>query len=152
MLFSDAGKVIRFSESNVRQMGRTARGVRGIKLSPGQKVISLIIVESGAMVLTATTNGFGKRTAVEDYPAQARGGQGVISIQTNERNGAVIGAVLVNDEDEIMLISNQGTLVRTPVEGVSIIGRNTQGVRLVTLNEGEQLAGIESMMEYNNGE
>ncbi|MFQ5659197.1 MAG: DNA gyrase subunit A [Gammaproteobacteria bacterium] len=152
MLFSDAGKVIRFHESDVRQMGRTARGVRGIRLAPGQKVISLIIVKARTAVLTATANGYGKRTTVDDYPVQTRGGQGVISIQTNERNGKVVGAEIVNDTEEIMLISDQGTLIRTPVKGVSVVGRNTQGVRLVTLNEDEHLAGLERVMEYKDDE
>jgi DNA gyrase subunit A len=130
MLFSDAGKAIRFKESNVRAMGRTACGVRGIRLAPGQKVIALIIVDEGS-VLTATENGYGKRTLVSDYPSHGRGGQGVISIQGSERNGDVVGAVLVEDEDEIMLISNGGTLVRTRINEISTMGRNTQGVRLI---------------------
>ena len=152
MLFSDAGKVIRFHESDVREMGRTARGVRGIRMGAEQQVISLIIVESGSNVLTATENGFGKRTVIDDYPLQSRSGQGVISIQTNDRNGKVVGAVSVADDDEIMLISDQGTLIRMPVADVSVMGRNTQGVKLVTLNDSEQLASLERMLEINNGE
>ena len=152
MLFSDAGKVIRFREEDVRQMGRTARGVRGIRLGRGQRVISLSIVEPDTTVLTVTANGFGKRTSINDYRAQARGGQGVISIQTNQRNGAVVGATMVNEHDEIMLISDHGTLIRTPVQGISVVGRNTQGVRIVKLNEGEKLAGLERMVEYYNDE
>jgi DNA gyrase subunit A len=147
MLFSDAGKVIRFAESDVRPMGRTARGVRGIRLGDGQRVISLIIAEPGTSVLTATENGFGKRTPVDEHPLQSRGGQGVISIQTSERNGKVVGAVAVHDNDEIMLITTQGTLIRTDVEGVSSMGRNTQGVRLVSVGEGEKLAGVERIVE-----
>jgi len=152
MLFSNTGKVIRFKESNVRSMGRTAKGVRGIRLAAEQQVISLIIVEAGTMVLTATANGYGKRTLIDDYPVQARGGQGVISIQTNERNGNVVGAVMVNDDDEIMLISNQGKLIRTPAKDVSNMSRNTQGVILVNVNEGEQLASLERIVEYKNDE
>jgi len=152
MLFSDNGKVVRFKESNVRSMGRTARGVRGIRLDTGQRVMSLIIVEANTAVLTATGNGYGKRTSVDDYPVQARGGKGVISIQTNDRNGRVIGAVMVNDDDEIMLISDQATLIRTPVRDVSSMSRNTQGVRLVTLKEGEQLVGLEGIPEYKDEE
>ncbi|MEX2524575.1 MAG: DNA gyrase subunit A [Gammaproteobacteria bacterium] len=152
MLFSDAGKSVRFRESNVRVMGRTARGVRGIRLGPEQKVISLIILEEGASILTATWHGYGKRTRVDDYPVQTRGGQGVISIQTTERNGAVVGATLVRDEDEIMLISNHGTLIRTPVRDVSVMGRNTQGVRLVSLGEDEKLAGVERIVEYGDND
>ena len=152
MLFSDAGKVIRFSEANVRAMGRTARGVRGIRLAEGQKVISLIIAEQDARVLTATENGFGKRTAMEDYPSQSRGGQGVIAIQCDERNGKAVGAVTVNEDDEIMLISNQGTLIRTPVSEVSVVGRNTKGVTLVSLGDGERLASLERIVEYKEDE
>ncbi|HEC18462.1 MAG TPA: DNA gyrase subunit A [Gammaproteobacteria bacterium] len=146
MLFSSAGKAIRFNESNVRPMGRTAGGVRGIKLAGEAKVISLIIADEGC-VLTATENGYGKRTAVDQYPSHGRGGQGVISIQAGERNGAVVGAVLVSDDDEIMLITNGGTLVRTRVAEISVLGRNTQGVRLIKLSNGEKLVGIERVAE-----
>ncbi|HEY7839994.1 MAG TPA: DNA gyrase C-terminal beta-propeller domain-containing protein, partial [Gammaproteobacteria bacterium] len=152
MMFSDTGKVIRFKESDVRPMGRTARGVRGIRLGEKQRVISLLKVAPFTTVLTATVNGYGKRTPVEDYPVQGRGGQGVISIQTSDRNGLVVGAVIVKDEDEIMLISNGGTLIRTAVTGVSVMSRNTQGVRLVSLNEGETLAGLETIVENGDEE
>jgi len=152
MLFSDAGKVIRFKESDVRAVGRTARGVRGIRLGAGEKVISLIIVENGKTVLTATENGYGKRTAIEDYSVQARGGKGVISIQIDERNGKAVGAELVDDDDEIMLISDQGTLIRSPAKDVSVVGRNTKGVRLVMLNDNERLAGLERIVEYKEDE
>ncbi len=152
MLFSDAGKAVRFHESEVRAMGRTARGVRGIKLGEGQRVISLIIAEPDCTVLTATENGFGKRTPIEDYVVKGRGGVGVISIQTTDRNGKVVGAVAVKEDNEIMLISNHGTLIRTPAEQVSVVGRNTQGVRLVSLSEGESLASLERIVEYGNGE
>ena len=150
MLFSDAGKVVRFRESGVRPMGRTARGVRGIKLGPDDKVISLIIVKEGMAVLTATENGYGKRTSLEDYRLTSRGVQGVMSIQTNERNGRVIGALMVDEDDEIMLISDQGTLIRLPVSDVSVIGRATMGVTLVNLNEGETLAGLERIIDYGD--
>jgi DNA gyrase subunit A len=146
MLFSDAGKAIRFHENDVRPMGRTACGVRGIRLGAGQKVIALIIVDEGS-VLTATEHGYGKRTLTADYPVHGRGGQGVISIQGSQRNGAVVGAVLVNEEDEIMLISNGGTLVRTHVKEISIMGRNTQGVRLINLQGAEKLVGVECVVE-----
>jgi len=149
MLFSNSGKSIRFSEENVRPMGRTAAGVRGMKLAAGQKVISLIIVQDG-MVLSATENGFGKRTLIDDFPTHGRGGQGVIAIQTSERNGAVVGAVLVNNEDEIMLISNGGTLVRTRVSEISTVGRNAQGVRLINLSKGEQLVGLDRIVELED--
>ena len=150
MLFSDAGKAVRFPESHVRAVGRTARGMRGIRLQEDQKVISLIIVDdSSQTILTATENGYGKRTASEDYPQRSRGGSGVISIQVSERNGAVVAAVVVDSDDEIMLISNQGTLIRTPVSDISVFGRNTQGVRLFNLNESEHLAGLERIIEYS---
>jgi len=154
MLFSDAGKAVRFNEVKVRAMGRTARGIRGIRLSSGQKAISLIIVEKNNTILTSTENGYGKRTPVDDYVVKGRGGVGVISIQTTERNGRVVGAVAVDDDDEIMLISNQGKLIRTSVNDVSVMGRNTQGVRLVSLNGDESLASLERIVEYKetNGE
>ena len=151
MLFTDAGKVIRFSETDVRQMGRTACGVRGIKLKPGQHVISMIIA-SDSPVLTATVNGYGKRTRSEDYPVYGRGGQGVIAIQVTERNGPVIGAVPADDNDEVMLISGGGTLVRTRVNEISIMGRNTQGVTLISLGPDERLVGIERIVEDHDEE
>jgi DNA gyrase subunit A len=151
MLFSDAGKVVRFPESHVRSMGRTAKGVRGIRLTKGQNAISLIIVKgTDTTVLTATQNGYGKRTDIEDYPQKSRGGVGVISIQATKRNGPVVSAVAVENDDEIMLISDQGTLIRTPVKDISVFGRNTQGVRLVNLSELEQLASIEPIIEYSD--
>jgi DNA gyrase subunit A len=150
MLFATNGKAIRFHEDDVRPMGRTARGVRGIRVGEDQRVISLLIVEPDTTVLTATQHGYGKRTPIEDYPLQGRGGQGVISIQCSERNGKAVGAVLVKDDNEIMLISDGGTLIRTAVAGISVMGRNTQGVRLVSLNDGESLAGLETIEE--NGE
>jgi DNA gyrase subunit A len=146
MLFSNAGKVIRFREADVRAMGRTASGVRGIKLQSRQQVISLIIA-SDSPVLTATENGYGKRTLADDYPVYGRGGQGVIAIQVTERNGSVVGAVPADDTDEVMLISGGGTLVRTRVNEISVMGRNTQGVRLIALDPGEQLVGIERIIE-----
>jgi len=146
MLFTDAGKVIRFAEKDVRPMGRTACGVRGIRLGSGQHVISMIIA-SDSPVLTATANGYGKRTLADDYPVYGRGGQGVIAIQVNERNGPVVGAVPADDADEVMLISNGGTLVRTRVNEISIMGRNTQGVRLISLTDGETLVGVERVID-----
>jgi DNA gyrase subunit A len=142
MLFTNEGKVVRFPESKVRCMGRQAAGVRGVKLQAGQKVVSLIVSREGE-ILTATENGYGKRTSLDEYRLSGRGGQGVISIQVNERNGHVVGALQVNQEDEVMLISNKGTLVRVPVAEISVIGRNTQGVRLIQLGEGEALVSLE---------
>ena len=146
LLFTDAGKVIRFSEEDVRPMGRVSRGVRGVRLQPGQKVISLIVAAEGD-VLTATVNGYGKRTPISDYPCHGRGGQGVISIQTTERNGSVVGAVLAADGDEIMLVTDGGTLVRTRVAEVSVMSRNTQGVKLISLSEDEKLVALECVAE-----
>jgi DNA gyrase subunit A len=145
LLFSSGGKAIRFSEADVRPMGRNSVGVRGIKLTKEQKVISLIIATEGD-ILTATENGYGKRTSVADYPRHGRGGQGVISIQTTARNGEVTGAELVGAEDEVMLITTSGTLVRTRVDEISIMGRNTQGVKLISLGDGEKLSGIERIV------
>jgi DNA gyrase subunit A len=146
MLVSSGGKAIRFAESEVRPMGREAAGVRGIKLGEGQEVIALIVVgqgESRGCVLTASASGYGKRTPVEDFPVHGRGGQGVIAMQTSDRNGETVAALQVLSGQEIMLISSTGTLVRTGVDEVSQLGRNTQGVRLIRLSEGERLVGIE---------
>ena len=145
MLLSNAGKAIRFSETDVREMGRTAAGVRGMRLAADQCVISMIMIEDEGSILTATEHGFGKRTAAAEYPVKGRGGQGVISIQTNERNGKVIGAVQVGDDDEMMLITNHGTLVRIAVSDISEMGRNTQGVRLIRLTNKEKLAEVEKI-------
>ncbi len=146
MLFSSGGKSIRFKEKQVRSMGRTARGVRGISLPRGQRVISMIISPQD-FVLTATENGFGKRTPVVEYRPQGRGGQGNIAIQTSERNGSLVAAVPTNGEDEIMLITNGGTLVRTRASEVSVMGRNTQGVTLIRLAKNEKLVGLEPIVE-----
>ena len=141
LLVASHGKAIRFKESDVRPMGRGAAGVRGIKLPEGHEVIGLEIVDEG-LLLTATENGYGKRTAVDDFPVQGRGGQGVIAIQTTDRNGNTVGAVRVADEDEVMLISSNGTLIRTGVDDISIMGRNTQGVRLIRVESGQRLVGL----------
>jgi len=147
MLFSDAGKVIRFHENLVRPMGRTARGVRGIRLAPDQSVVSLVVAKPNGCILTATVLGFGKRTALEEYRITGRGGQGVISIQVNERNGKVIRAVQVEEQDEALLITDQGTLVRFKISELSIIGRNTQGVRLMSLSASEQVVGMQAIQD-----
>ena len=147
MLMSNAGKAVRFAEENVRAMGRTARGVRGIKMQEDQKVVSLIIPEEGGTVLTASENGFGKRTAVTEFPTKGRGTQGVIGMVISERNGALVGAVQVQENNEIMLISDQGTLVRTRVSEVSTLGRNTQGVTLIKVQEGERLVGVAPILD-----
>ena len=150
ILVSTSGKTIRFKEADVRAMGRTARGVRGIKMAAECRMISLIIPDDDTQILTVSETGYGKRTNIKDYPIYGRGGQGVIGMQTSERNGAVVGAVQVSENDEIMLISDKGTLVRTRVEEVSVQGRNTQGVRLIRLKEGEKLVGLEQVDEPND--
>lgn len=147
MLFSDAGKVIRFSEEHIRPMGRTARGVRGMRLQDDQSVISLVVAQPTGTILTATQFGYGKRTEIDEYRITGRGGQGVISIQVNERNGKVVRAAQVNEGDEAMLITDQGTLVRFRVSELSIIGRNTQGVRLINVASGEQVVGMQRIEE-----
>ncbi len=147
MLFSDAGKVVRFAEDQARAMGRVATGVRGIKLEGDQKVVSLIVPEGDDPILTATENGYGKRTGLDEYPIKGRATKGVVSIKVSERNGAVIGAAQVHEDDDIMLISDQGTLVRTRASEVSTVGRNTQGVRLIRVAEGEKLVTLERVRE-----
>jgi DNA gyrase subunit A len=142
ILVSSGGKAIRFHEEEVRAMGREAAGVRGIKLGDGQELIALIVVGEGN-VLTASATGYGKLTPLEEFPPHGRGGQGVIALQTSDRNGETVAALQVTPGQEIMLISSTGTLVRTPVDEISVLGRNTQGVRLIRLAEGERLTGIE---------
>lgn len=151
MLFSNAGKAVRFHESTVRCMGRTARGVRGIQLQENQRVISLIVADPACQLLIATENGFGKRTRLAEFPERGRGGQGVISIQTTVRNGEVIGALLVTDFDDVLLMTNGGTLVRIPVQEVSVVSRNTQGVKLIQLQANEKLISIQRVDEIPLG-
>ena len=152
MLFSDDGKVVRFTEDQVRGMGRTATGVRGIRLREGGSVVSLIIPKGDGAVLTVTENGYGKRTALTEYPAKSRATQGVVSIKVSERNGLVVGAVQVSETDEIMMISNRGTLVRTRVKEVSEVGRNTQGVILIRTQEQEKVVGVAKVDEIQEQE
>ena len=152
LLFSSAGKSIRFRESDVRSVGRTAIGVRGIRLATNDKVVSLIVAESTDPILTATEKGYGKRTELDEYRTQARGGSGVISIKTSDRNGQVVGAIQVTDDDEMMLISNKGTLVRARAADVSIIGRNTQGVTLINIAEDEELVSVAKIAESDEEE
>ena len=152
MLFSDGGKVIRFKERHVRTMGRTARGVRGMRLPAEQRLISMLIPEPEAQILTASERGYGKRTVLDEFPRRGRGGQGVIAMVSNERNGALVGAVQVVDGEEIMLISDQGTLVRTRVSEVSSLSRNTQGVMLIRLAPEEKLVGLERVQEPSEEE
>jgi DNA gyrase subunit A len=172
MLFSDEGKVVRFNEKQrdsetgevkrdpetgeellaLRPMGRTATGVRGINLEDGQKVVSLIVPKNEGAILTVTENGYGKRTAIEEYPAKSRATKGVVSIKVSERNGKVVGAVQVEDNDEIMMITDNGTLVRTRVNEVSVIGRNTQGVRLIRTAEDEHVVALQRIDEIEEAE
>jgi DNA gyrase subunit A len=148
MLFSDAGKAVRFEEQDVRPMGRGARGVRGMKLSEGQRVISLLVAEDDQQsVLTATENGYGKRTPISEYTRHGRGTQGMIAILTSQRNGKVVAATLVNPDDEIMLMTTGGVLIRTRVNEIRQMGRVTQGVTLISLAEGEKLIGLGRVAE-----
>ncbi|HKB82665.1 MAG TPA: DNA gyrase subunit A, partial [Burkholderiales bacterium] len=152
MLFSDGGKAVRFDEQDVRPMGRVSRGVRGMKLSGGQKVISLLVAESESIsVLTATENGFGKRTPITEYTRHGRGTQGMIAIQTSARNGNVVAATLVEDKDEIMLITTGGVLIRTRVAEIRQMSRSTQGVTLINLGPDEKLAGLQKIVDTEDG-
>jgi DNA gyrase subunit A len=172
MLFSDAGKVVRFNEKKrdsetgeikvdpetgeqqwaLKPIGRTGTGVRGIKLEGDQKVVSLIVPKNDGPILTITENGYGKRTALDEYPAKSRATKGVVSIKVSERNGPVVGAVQVEEQDEIMLITDNGTLVRTRVDEVSVIGRNTQGVRIIRTVEGEHVVALQRIDEIEEPE
>ncbi|NHB97281.1 DNA topoisomerase (ATP-hydrolyzing) subunit A [Photorhabdus stackebrandtii] len=152
MLFSAEGKVVRFEEGAVRSMGRTATGVRGIKLSGEDKVVSLIIPRGEGEILTVTENGYGKRTAENEYPIKSRATQGVISIKVSERNGNVVGAIQVDPTDQIMMITDAGTLVRTRVSEVSVVGRNTQGVTLIRTAEDEKVVGLQRVAEPEDDE
>ncbi|AWS52007.1 MULTISPECIES: DNA topoisomerase (ATP-hydrolyzing) subunit A [Providencia] len=152
MLFSAQGKVVRFAEDAVRPMGRTATGVRGIKLMDNDKVVSLIIPRGEGHILTVTENGYGKRTEEAEYPTKSRATQGVISIKVSERNGNVVGAIQVDETDQIMMITDAGTLVRTRVSEVSVVGRNTQGVTLIRTAEDEKVVGLQRVAETDDDE
>jgi DNA gyrase subunit A len=147
MLFSSEGKAVRFAESDVRAMGRVSKGVRGMRLPEGQKVLSMVIPEENGCVLTVSNNGYGKRTVLTEFPTKGRGGKGMIAIQSSERNGPLVGAVQLFEGDEIMLISDQGTMVRTRSDEISQLGRNTQGVRVIRLKEGETMVGLARIEE-----
>jgi len=148
MLFSDSGKAVRFDENDVRPMGREARGVRGMQLDDGQQVIALLVAgDEQQSVLTATENGFGKRTPISEYTRHGRGTKGMIAIQTSERNGKVVAATLVDSEAQIMLITNTGVLIRTRVSEIREMGRATQGVTLISLDEGTKLSGLQQVAE-----
>jgi DNA gyrase subunit A len=150
LLVTTEGKAIRFAEGEVRPMGREAAGVRGIRLGEGQRVTSLIVLGDGP-ILTVSERGYGKLTDVAEFPRHGRGGQGVIALQTSERNGALVGARQVQSDDEIMLINSSGTLVRVPVSDIPVLGRNTQGVRIMRLEEMEKLVGLERIAGEDAG-
>ena len=147
MLFSTSGKAVRFNENDVRAMGRTAKGVRGIRMESDQRVISLLVPKEGGRILSVSENGYGKRTEITEYATKGRGNKGMIFMQTTERNGPMIGVVQVFDGDELMMISDQGTMVRTRTDEISVLGRNTQGVRVIRLKEGEHVVGVERIDE-----
>ena len=150
MLFSSNGRVVRFREDEVRPTGRGSRGVRGIRLAESEQLISMIIPAPGIAVLTVTRNGYGKRTPLDQHPLRHRGGRGVISIRTSERNGPVVACESVHENDDIMLLSDRGKLVRTAVKGISVVGRAAQGVRLIRLEEGEHLVGMQRIVEEHD--
>lgn len=147
MLFSSSGKAVRFNENDVRAMGRTAKGVRGIRMADGQKMISLLVPKDGGRMLSVSENGYGKRSEFAEFATKGRGNKGMIFMQASERNGEIIGAVQVFDGDELMMISDQGTMVRTRTDEISVLGRNTQGVRVIRLKEGEHVVGVERIEE-----
>ena len=148
MLISDGGKAVRFDENDVRPLGRAARGVRGMMLEDGQSVIAMLVAEDETQsVLTATENGYGKRTSIVEYTRHGRGTKGMIAIQQSERNGKVVAATLVHADDEIMLITDKGVLVRTRVSEIRELGRATQGVTLIALDEGSKLSGLQRIVE-----
>jgi DNA gyrase subunit A len=153
MLFSDSGKAVRFAEGDVRGMGRAARGVRGMQLDEGQAVISMLVAATEEFsVLTATENGYGKRTPITEYTRHGRGTKGMIAIQTSDRNGKVVAAVLVQPDDEVMLISTGGVLIRTRVQQIREMSRSTQGVTLINLDDGTKLSGLEKVIETDEEE
>lgn len=152
LLFTQQGKAVHFHEEEVRSMGRTATGVRGVKLREDDEVMSLIVNRDNHPILVATVNGFGKCTEIDEFSIKGRSTQGVIAIKTSERNGLVVGAVQVTQQDDVMLITDKGTLVRIPINGISVVGRNTQGVTLINLSEGENLVGIDRVLEIGEEE
>jgi DNA gyrase subunit A len=153
LLSTAQGISIRFAEEEVRSMGRAAYGVKGITLEPDDEVVGAEVVEKGTTILTVTENGYGKRTQEDEYRVQGRGGKGVIDIKTTERNGRVVGAVQVRDEDQVMIVTNGGMLIRMKVKEISVIGRNTQGVRLISLEaENEKVVGISRLPEVAGGD
>jgi DNA gyrase subunit A len=141
------GKSIRFHEAEVRPSGRTSQGVRGMRLVKGDCIVGMAVLSHGQTLFTLTENGYGKRTSVDEYPIQKRGGKGVITIKTSERNGKVVALLLVEEDDNVMLMTDAGKLIRIPVNGVSVISRNTQGVKLIDIEEGEAVVGAARIEE-----
>jgi len=146
-LGSATGKSIRFHESDVRPSGRIARGVRGLRLAPEDRIVGMEVLSHGQTLFTATENGYGKRTSIDEYPLQKRGGKGVITIKTNKRNGLVVAILLVDEDDDLMLLTEGGKLIRMPVSDISVISRNTQGVKLVGMMPEERVAGVARLVE-----
>jgi DNA gyrase subunit A len=141
------GKSIRFHESNIRPSGRTSMGVRGMNLASGDRIVAMEVLTHGQTLFAVTENGYGKRTSIDEYPVQKRGGKGVISIKTTERNGCVVSILLVDQENDLMLMTNIGKIIRMPIEGISVISRNTQGVKLMGLEAGERIIGAARLAE-----
>jgi DNA gyrase subunit A len=149
-LGSAMGKSIRFHESDVRPSGRVAMGVRGLRLAPGDRIVGMEVLSHGQTLFAATENGYGKRTSIDEYPLQRRGGKGVITIKTSERNGQVVSIRLVEEQDDLMLMTDSGKLIRISVSGISVISRNTQGVKLIGMDLGEKVAGVARLAEKDN--
>jgi DNA gyrase subunit A len=151
-LGSAEGKAIRFHESDVRPSGRVATGVRGMTLAAEEKLVSMEVLSYGQTLFTVTENGYGKRTSIDEYPVHKRGGKGVIAIKTSERNGKVVASLVVNDEDDVMLMTNIGKVIRTSIGGISVISRNTQGVKLIGVDAGERVVGAVRLGEKDEDE
>jgi DNA gyrase subunit A len=149
-LGSATGKSIRFHESKVRPTGRVATGVRGLRIDPGDSIVGMEVLSYGQTLFAITENGYGKRTSIDEYPVRNRGGKGVITIKTSVRNGKVVGILLVEEEDDVMLMTDIGKIIRIPVNGISVISRNTQGVKLIELNPGETVTGVARLAEKVN--
>jgi DNA gyrase subunit A len=149
-LGSAMGKSIRFHESDIRPSGRIARGVRGLRLTKNDRIVGMEVLSHGQTLFAATENGFGKRTSIDEYPVQRRGGKGVITIKTSERNGQVVAILLVDEQDDLMLMTDSGKLIRISVGGISIISRNTQGVKLIGMALGEKVAGVARLAEKDD--
>jgi len=151
-LGSAMGKSIRFHESDIRASGRTAQGVRGMRLDPEDKLVGMEVLSHAQTLFTITENGFGKRTSTDEYPVQRRGGKGVITIKTSERNGKVVAILLVAEDDELMLMTSSGKIIRMPIKGISVISRNTQGIKLVGMDPKERVMGAVGLAERDEVE